>query len=106
MNPLKAGARARQYLPSIFSLVETIRGELDENEEVMYEQLIELLLVASKVDQDTSVDVIHGSFRRAREIHPKSVWWRAKTLAPVFVPLGIAGAIWDEAIDALMAMVD
>ena len=106
MNSLKAGARARQYLPSIFSLVETIRGELDENEEVMYEQLIELLLGASGVDQDTSVDVIHGSFRRSREIHPKSVWWRAKTLAPVFVPLGIAGAMWDEALGLLMTMVD
>jgi hypothetical protein len=87
-------------------LVETIKGELDENEEPMYKQLIEALLNASGINEDIQVDIIHESFRRARKMHPRSVWWRAKTFAPVFASLGVAGAMWDESITILMAMVD
>jgi len=102
MRFLKTDTRSHQYLRPTFLLAEEAEGYLEENESAIQKNRIDLLLAASDTAEDVVVTVIQESFRRASEAHPNNVWERLREFSSVFARLGVAGAMWDEAIHILI----
>ncbi len=95
---LKDDARIQPLLLPAFQLADIVGGDLYEKEEKLRKTLIDLLLTGSGVGEEVVLEVIHDAFRRAREIHPRAVWYHLGFLAPAFARLDAAVDAWDEAV--------